>query len=95
MTTPAAGNLPQATALENEPIINSSYRQPQWHWQLNRAAKAVSPARPGRRIAQNLSPVAGSRAQWLPLEMVNRIRRQVADRPAKSYASLERVDKFR
>lgn len=65
MTTPALGNLPQPTAPENEPIINSPYRQPDWHWQLNSQAKAISPARPGRRIAQNLSPVAPHQASHI------------------------------
>ena len=92
MTTDAADQLPQLpqpTAPENEPVINSPYRQPEWHWQLNGQTRAVSPALAGRRRAQNLPPVAGSRnvrqteaeglgIQWPELELVNRIRDRVA-----------------
>ena len=77
--------LPKPVNPEVEPIINSPYREPEWHWQLNSQAKAISPALPGRRIAQDVSPVAGSKnvqgtetaglgAEWPPLELVNRIR---------------------
>ena len=88
MTSTIADQLPQPSSPEDEPVINSPYREPDWHWQLNSQAKAVSPALPGRRIAQNLSPVAGSRnvhqteaagfgAQWPKLDLVNRIRAMV------------------
>ena len=81
--TPAA--LPEPASPEREPIINSPYRPPDWHWQLNSDVKAFAPARSGRRLAQYIPPVAGSRnvrrtekgglgVQWKTLDLVNNVR---------------------
>lgn len=99
MTTAIADKLPKPNSPEDEPVINSPYREPDWHWQLNSQAKAVSPALPGRRIAQNLSPVAGSRnihqteaagfgAQWPKLDLVNRIRAMVKTWQQQDYPAV-------
>ena len=86
--TPAA--LPKPVSPAKEPIINSPYRQPDWHWQLNSATKAIcNSALPGRRLAQYIPPVAGSRnvqqtedegygVEWKKLDLVNEIRVLVA-----------------
>ena len=96
--------LPKPVNPETEPIINSPYREPEWHWQLNSQAKAISPALPGRRIAQDVSPVAGSKnvqgtemagfgAEWPPLELVNRIRELVQEWVGQDYPGVTSTTK--
>ena len=96
--------LPKPVNPETEPIINSPYREPEWHWQLNSQAKAISPALPGRRIAQDVSPVAGSKnvqgtemagfgAEWPPLELVNRIRDLVQEWARQDYPGVTSTTK--
>ena len=96
ITTVSASLIPEPTHPDTEPIINSPYREPDWHWQLNYQAKAISPALLGRRISQNVSPVAGSRnvtrtepegfgAQWVPLDLVNRVRELVDEWGQQDY----------
>ena len=85
-------NLPEPVNPETQPIINSPFYSPQYHWQLNSDTKAIPPAAEGRRSAQNMPPVAGSRGTrrarpqpsylgvvWEELELVNLIRHAVAE----------------
>ena len=84
--------LPEPLSPEAQPIINSPFYPPQYHWPLNSDTKAFAPAANGRRSAQNMPPVAGSRGTrqarpqpgnigvaWEELELVNQIRQEVAD----------------
>ena len=84
--------LPEPLSPEAQPIINSPFYPPQYHWPLNSDTKAIAPAANGRRSAQNMPPVAGSggtrrrRTQpgnigvaWEELKLINRIRQEVAD----------------
>ena len=84
--------LPEPLSPEAQPIINSPFYPPQYHWPLNSDTKAFAPAVNGRRSAQNMPPVAGSRGTrqarpqpgnigvaWEQLELVNQIRQEVAD----------------
>ena len=92
MTTETRRTLPQPNDPNGEPVINSPYGTPEWRWQLDSSTKAYAPALPGRREAQNIPPVAGSRklrgrpalpgemgARWTPLQLVNDIRTAVLD----------------
>ena len=85
-------NLPEPVNPEAQPIINSPFYAPQYHWPLNSDTKAFAPAANGRRSAQNMPPVAGSRGTrqarpqpgnigvaWEELKLVNQIRQAVAD----------------
>ena len=84
--------LPEPLSPEAQPIINSPFYPPQYHWPLNSDTKAFAPPANGRRSAQNMPPVAGSRGTrqrrpqpgnigvaWEELKLVNRIRQEVAD----------------
>ena len=85
-------NLPEPVNPEAQPIINSPFYTPQYHWPLNSDTKAIAPAANGRRSAQNMPPVAGSQGTrqarpqpgnigvaWEELKLVNQIRQAVAD----------------
>ena len=84
--------LPKPLSPEDQPIINSPFYPPQYHWPLNGETKAFAPATNGRRSAQNMPPVAGSRGTrrarpqpgnigvaWEELKLVNQIRQEVAE----------------
>ena len=90
MTTSASPLLPRPTDPVRRPIINSPYHPPEYHWDLDYSAKAIDNVLDGRRLSQNIPPVAGSRktrgrvllpgqfgAAWTPLELVNDIREAV------------------
>ena len=92
MTLASKNLLPIPFSPEEQPIINSPFFPPQYHWPLNSDTKAFAPAVDGRRIAQNMPPVAGSRGTrrgtaqpgnigvtWEELYLVNQIRQEVAD----------------
>ena len=92
MTTSASPLLPRPTDPVKQPIINSPYHPPEYHWDLDYSAKAIDNALCGRRVSQNIPPVAGSRrtrgrvplpdqfgAVWTPLELVNDIREAVKE----------------
>lgn len=70
----------------DEPIINSPYAEPQWHWDLDERGVARAPARPGRRLSKGILPVPkakGSHAQEHlfdaapELALVNHLRQEV------------------
>ena len=42
---------------QTNPIINSPYQEPQWHWTLNDRQVAQAPLLPGRRQAMGTNPV--------------------------------------
>ena len=44
---------------EEQPIINSPFYPPEYHWPLNSDTKAFAPVAPGRRTAQNMPPGGG------------------------------------
>ena len=84
--------LPEPRTPEEQPIINSPFHPPECHWPLNSDTKAFAPAVDGRRMAQNMPPVAGSRGNrrgtpqpgnigvnWEELKLVNRIRQGTTD----------------
>ena len=83
--------LPKPVSPEEQPIINSPFYLPEYHWPLNSATKAFAPAVDGRRMAQNMPPVAGSRGKrrgtpqpgnigvnWEELKLVNQVRQGVS-----------------
>ena len=87
MTTSAIPLLPRPTDPVRQPMINSPYHPPEYHWDLDYSGKAIDNALDGRRVSQNIPPVAGSRrtrgrvllpgqfgAVWTPLDLVNDIR---------------------
>ena len=93
--------LPEPQDPEKQPIINSPFHPPQYHWQLNSDTMAFAPAAPGRRISQNMPPVAGTRNTprgptmpgyfgiiWEEMELVNWIRREVQDWKDRGYCSV-------
>ena len=80
-------DLPRPTDPVEQPIINSPFHPPEYHWPLNSDTKAFPPAAPGRRTSQNIPPVAGSKGTkrgaaqlgdigvaWEELRLVNQIR---------------------
>ena len=82
--------LPKPVSPEEQPIINSPFYLPEYHWPLNSDTKAFAPAACGRRTAQNMPPVAGSRGNrrgtpqpgnigvnWEELKLVNQVRQGV------------------
>ena len=92
MTTPTHPLLPRPTNPVSQPIINSPFHEPDYHWDLDTSAKALNHVLDGRRESQNIPPVAGSRklrgriglpgqfgAVWTPLKLVNDIRKAVLD----------------
>ena len=94
-------NLPLPSDPDREPIINSPYGPPEWHWQLDSSTKAYAPALSGRRESQNIPPVAGSRnlrgrlslpgemgVRWSPLQLVNDIRASVIDWQEAGYPGI-------
>ena len=83
--------LPKPVSPEEQPIINSPFYLPEYHWPLNSDTKAFAPAVDGRRMAQNMPPVAGSRGKrrgtpqpgnigvnWEELKLVNQVRQGVS-----------------
>ena len=92
MTTPTHPLLPRPTNPVSQPIINSPFHEPDYHWDLDTSAKVLNHVLDGRRESQNIPPVAGSRklrgriglpgqfgAVWTPLKLVNDIRKAVLD----------------
>ena len=82
MTTPTHPLLPRPTNPVSQPIINSPFHEPDYHWDLDTSAKALNQLPDGRRESQNIPPVAGSRklrgriglpgqfgAVWTPLKL--------------------------
>ena len=42
---------------QTNPIINSPYLEPQWHWTLDDRQVAQAPLKPGRREARGSNPI--------------------------------------
>ena len=106
MTTPTHPLLPRPTNPVSQPIINSPFHEPDYHWDLDTSAKALNHVLDGRRESQNIPPVAGSRklrgriglpgqfgAVWTPLKLVNDIRKAVLAQIHRrdDYAAAERA----
>ena len=92
MTSTTRPLLPRPTDPISQPIINSPFHPPDYHWDLDTSAKALDHVLDGRRESQNIPPVAGSRrlrgllglpgqlgAVWTPLKLVNEIRQAVLE----------------
>ena len=92
MTSSTRPLLPRPTDPVSQPIINSPFHPPDYHWDLDTSAKALDHVLDGRRESQNIPPVAGSRrlrgriglpgqfgAVWTPLKLVNDIRQAVLE----------------
>ena len=47
----------------HNPILNSPYREPLWHWTLDQNGIAQAPALPGRRESRGASPVPGTKGR--------------------------------
>ena len=88
----------------SQPIINSPYHAPDYHWQLDTQAKAIGPANSGRRQAQNVSPVSRQSrkpttfdeqhgALWAPLHLVNDVRCLVQKWQADNYPGTTPITK--
>ena len=88
-TTPP--ELPPPTDPVEQPIINSPFHPPEYHWPLNSDTKAFAPVASGRRTSQNIPPVAGSKGTkqgvaqlgdigvgWEELHLVNQVREEVS-----------------
>ena len=98
--------LTEPLSPEAQPIINSPFYSPQYHWPLNSDTKAFAPAAKGRRSAQNMPPVAGSRGTrrarqqpgdfgvaWEELKLVNKIRQEVGDWQSAGYPAVTATTK--
>ena len=48
--------LPEPLSPEAQPIINSPFYPPQYHWPLNSDTKAFAPPANGRRLARTTQP---------------------------------------
>ena len=105
-TTPP--ELPRPTDPVEQPIINSPFHPPQYHWDLDTSAKALPNSLPGRRISQDIPPVAGNKkmqgrislllpgqygAVWKPLELVNDIRERVLEWKKKNYQGITPISR--
>ena len=95
-TTPP--ELPRPTDPVEQPIINSPFHPPQYHWDLDTSAKALDHVLDGRRSSQDIPPVAGNKkmqgriglpgqmgAVWEPLKLVNDIRERVLEWQKTNY----------
>ena len=95
-TTPP--ELPRPTDPVEQPIVNSPFHFPQYHWDLDTSAKALDHVLEGRRPSQDIPPVAGNKkmqgriglpgqfgAVWEPLELVNDIRERVLEWQGADY----------
>ena len=92
MTTSAISLPPRPTDPVKQPIINSPCHPPEYHWDLDYSAKAIDNVLGGRRVSQNILPVAGPRktrgrvilpgqfgAVWTHLNLVNDTREAVTE----------------
>ena len=90
--------LPRPTDPVEQPIINSPFHFPQYHWDLDTSAKALDHVLDGRRLSQDIPPVAGNKkmqgriglagqfgAVWEPLKLVNDIRDRVLEWQKANY----------
>ncbi len=106
MTTSASPLLPSPTDPVRQPIINSPYHPPEYHWDLDYSVKAIDNVLDGRRGSQNIPPVAGSRrtrgrvllpgqfgAVWTPLDLVNDIREAVSAWQATGYPGITQTSR--
>ena len=82
---------------ETQPVINSPYKAPQWHWTLNERGAAQEPAIPGRRRSMGIIAVPGPKTVALQtsfgdqadeLTLVNDIRDAVANWRARDYPNV-------
>ena len=106
MTILAKPLLPRPTDPVSQPIINSPFHAPSYHWNLDSSTKAHPPALDGRREAQNIPPVAGSRklrgrlsmpgqlgVAWTPLKLVNDIRKAVLEWQEAGYPGITQTSR--
>ena len=54
MTIPTTPLLPRPKDPVRQPIINSPYHPPEYHWNLDYSAKAISDVLDGQRVYQNI-----------------------------------------
>ena len=93
--------LPRPTNPVQQPIINSPFHPPQYHWDLDTSAKALDHVLDGRRPSQDIPPVAGNKkiqgriglpgqfgAVWEPLKLVNNIREKVREWQEAGYPGI-------
>ena len=106
MTTSVNPLLPRPTDPVRQPIVNSPYHPPEYHWDLDYSAKALNNALDGRRSSQNIPPVAGSRktrgritlpgqfgAAWTPLGLVNDVREAVSTWQEQGYPGITQTSR--
>ena len=106
MKTSTSPLLPRPIDPVRQPIINSPYHPPEYHWDLDYSAKAIDNVLDGRRGSQNIPPVAGSRrtrgrvllpgqfgAVWTPLNLVNDIREAVSAWQATGYPGITQTSR--
>ena len=81
----------------DEPIINSPYAEPQWHWDLDERGVARAPALPGRRLSKGILPVPKAKGDHTQehlfdaapeLALVNHLRREVGGWRAQGYPGI-------
>ena len=98
--------LPRPTDPVSQPIINSPFHAPEYHWDLDTSAKALNHVLDGRRESQNIPPVAGSKrlrgriglpgqfgAVWTPLKLVNDIRKAVLEWQETGYPGITQTSR--
>ena len=98
MLQSAPPNLPRPSDPVEQPIINSPFHSPEYHWDLDTSAKALDHVLDGRRPSQDIPPVAGNKkmqgriglpgqfgAVWERLDLVNDIRERVLEWAKRNY----------
>ena len=100
MLQTTAPKLPRPEDSVNQPIINSPFHYPQYHLDLDTSAKALDHVLDGRRLSQDIPPVAGNKkiqgrielrlpgqygAVWEPLKLVNDVRERVLEWQKTNY----------
>ena len=106
MTTLTKPLLPRPNDPVSQSIINSPFHPPEYHWNVDSSTKAYAPAEDGRRQAQNIPPVAGSRklrghrampgqlgVTWTPLKLVNDIRKAVLEWQGAGYPGITQTSR--
>ena len=61
MLSPDSRTEPPSQDPTDNPIINSPYEEPQWHWTLNSQRIATTPCLPGRRTSLGINSVPEAR----------------------------------
>ena len=72
MATSASPLRPRPTDQVKQPIINSPYHPPEYHWDLDYSAKAINNVLDGRRVSQNSPPTVRAGADMTTIPRPNK-----------------------